>query len=260
MNQQHIEVKTPEYVSLQFQPAGLGSRAVAYILDLVVLTLLNILVLFILYLVNMDNPLFYDWGNFTIAVTIIVLFLINWGYFFLLEYITGGRTFGKRLIGLRIIQENGHSITLLSSFIRNLIRIIDNIFYLGMILIFLHPKHKRLGDIVAGTIVVHERKKKSKKMSTVDKEIEKRSLSKETISFEETSIQALQMKEWKLIKAYSERLGQIPSVEREQVTQQIADVIFPKLGLGKEGKTLEELENTLLVIYLYLKEEWEFEL
>ncbi|MFL6518461.1 MAG: RDD family protein, partial [Bacillus sp. (in: firmicutes)] len=169
MKEDHVDIKTPEFVSIQFQIAGLGSRSAAFIIDQLLLMTFNILSVILLFFVldGMSKMEFIFIGNsLPIAITIIALFLVNWGYFFVFEFFSGGRTIGKKLMGIRVIQENGHSITLLSSFIRNLIRIIDSLptaYFLGVIMIFFHSKHKRLGDLVAGTIVVHERKAKRKK-------------------------------------------------------------------------------------------------
>src|SRR4051812_2709416 len=130
MHEEHLDIKTPEFVSLQFQIAGLGSRSAAFIIDQLILMAFNILSVVLLFF-TLDGMskmefLFIE-DSLPIAITIIALFIINWGYFFAFEFFSGGRTFGKKLMGIRVIQENGHSITLLSSFIRNLIRIIDSL-------------------------------------------------------------------------------------------------------------------------------------
>jgi hypothetical protein len=203
-------------------------------------------------------------NSLPIAITIIALFLVNWGYFFAFEFFSGGRTLGKKLMGIRVIQENGHSITLLSSFIRNLLRIIDSLptaYFLAIIMVFFHSKHKRLGDIVAGTIVVHERKaKRKKKPSPLENEIDNRGPSKDDLIIDEWTLKSLGMKEWKLVSTYASRFLQIPLAERDQLTNQIAGLLFPKIGLDAVEKTTSELENILLVLYLMLKDEWEFEL
>ena len=192
MNEEELDIKTPEFVSIQFQIAGLGSRSAAFIIDQLLLMTFNILSIVILFFVldGMSKMEFIFIGNsLPIAITIIALFIINWGYFFAFEFFSGGRTLGKKLMGIRVIQENGHSITLLSSFIRNLIRIIDSLptaYFLGIIMIFFHSKHKRLGDLVAGTIVVHERKtKRKKKLSPLENEIERRGLSKDELTIDD---------------------------------------------------------------------------
>lgn len=267
MNQDHVGIKTPEYVSLQFQLAGLGSRTAAFFIDQFILIIVNILILLGLMFIFTGSPsmlFFVEVESVTFAITILVLFLINWGYFFAFEYFSGGRTIGKNIIGIRVIQENGHSITILSSFIRNFLRIIDALpanYFLGILMIFFHSKHKRIGDLVAGTIVVHEKKaKKKKKLTAVEKEIEKRGLSKDDLTLDEWALKPLGTKDWNLINTYSNRFLQLPNDERYQLTKQVADILLLKIGLDMKGKNDHELENILLVLYLILKDEWEFEL
>jgi uncharacterized RDD family membrane protein YckC len=267
MNDERVDIKTPEFVSIQFQIAGLGSRSAAFIIDQLLLMIVNILSIIVLLFVmdGMSSFSFFMMENtLPIAITVIVLFIVNWGYFFAFEFFSGGRTLGKKLVGIRVIQENGHSITLLSSFIRNFIRMIDSLptaYFLGIIMIFFHSKHKRLGDIVAGTIVVHERKpKRNKKQTRLEEEIYNRGLSKDDLTIDEWTLKSLGIKEWKLVSTYANRFQQIPLEERNQLTEQIAEVLLPKIGLETAGKKTYYLENTLLVLYLILKDEWEIEL
>lgn len=267
MTEDHLDIKTPEYVAIQFQIAGLGSRAAAFIIDQALLMIINILTIVILFFV-MDgmetSPFFLTESTFPIAVVVIGLFVLNWGYFFFFEFFSGGRTLGKKVVGIRVIQENGHSITLLSSFIRNLVRLIDSLptaYFLGIIMIFFHPKHKRLGDLVAGTIVVHERKaKKKKKLTPIEKEINLRGLTENDLELDDWTLKSFTAKDWKLVSTYASRFHQLPVEERNQLTKQIADLLLPKTGIDVVGKTETELENTLLILYLNLKDEWEFEL
>ncbi|MFC4798966.1 RDD family protein [Neobacillus sp. GCM10023253] len=267
MNHEQMDIKTPEYVSLQFSLAGLGSRAAAFIIDQLILMVFNILciILVIFIMKGMSSfPFFLEENTVPFAIAIIVIFVINWGYFFAFEFFYGGRTLGKKWMGIRVIQENGHSITLLSSFIRNLMRIVDSLpagYFLGMLMVFFHSKHKRLGDLVAGTVVVHERGTKAKKKpSGIVKEILNRDLSKEDLIIDEWALRSLGMKEWKLIRTYAHRFVQLPIEERKQLTGQIAEIMLPKIGVEATGHSDIELENLLLLLYLHLREEWEFEL
>ncbi|WP_335869080.1 RDD family protein [Bacillus sp. 2205SS5-2] len=266
MQEERVDIVTPEYVPLQFQTAGLGSRAAAHIIDQLLLTVINILmiVIFILTATGEVSVIgLTTLSSYLIGFFIVLIFLINWGYFFALEYFWGGKTVGKRLIGIVVIQENGHSITLLSSFIRNLLRLIDSLptaYFLGIAMIFLHSKHKRMGDIVAGTIVVHERRLKRKhKASAIEKDIQQRGLSKENLSLENWQIQQFVQKDWNLLNSYSNRLLNLTNSQRLLRTKQMAQILFPKIGLEVDGKAQIELENTLLILYLVLKDEWEFE-
>ncbi|MCA1319423.1 RDD family protein [Bacillus tianshenii] len=266
MNAEQLDIKTPEYVSLQFQSAGLGSRAAAFIIDQIILLIVNILIIIgLLFMINGTFMDFFsaDMPSYLIAGAIILIFIIRWGYFFAFEYFSGGSTLGKKMVGIRVIQENGHSITLLSSLLRNLLRIIDSLpmnYLVGMLMIFFHSKHKRLGDLVAGTIVVHERRKKKMKLTPIEKEIQKRGLSRENLVLNDYDLRRFNEKDWKLMKTYSNRFLQLSVDDRILLTRQVAEIVSPKLGMPVEDKGYEELENLLLVLYLLLKDEWEFEL
>ncbi len=267
MNTEQVDIKTPEYVSLQFHAAGLGSRAAAFIIDTLILLAVNLLI-FIALVFGLNASLFdyfeSDIPSYLFAGVIILMFVLNWSYYFLLEYFTGGRTIGKKALGIRVIQENGHSITLLSSLIRNFLRIIDMLpvnYLVGMLMIFFHSKHKRLGDLVAGTIVVHERRgKKKKKASKLDKLIAEKGLGANQHLVEEWALKALGSKDWKLLKTYAERINSLSTDDRIVLTRKMADILFPKIGLDPESKRYDELEDMLLLLYLQMKEEWEYDL
>ena len=88
------------------------------------------------------------------------VFLFNWGYFTLFEAFWNGRTPGKRVAKIRVIQRSGRAIGLLESMARNLVRYVDQIpfFYaVGVIAMFVTKQHQRLGDLAAGTLVVRDR-------------------------------------------------------------------------------------------------------
>ncbi|MGN7297999.1 RDD family protein [Ferdinandcohnia sp. SAFN-114] len=268
MNQEQTNIKTPEFVSIQFQLAGVGSRAAAFFLDTLILTTASLLVLLTLLLILHGSPdlwlLGESFSSGPIAITIILLFILNWCYFFLLEFFAGGKTIGKKVVGIRVIQENGHSITLLSSFIRNFLRIIDSMpaaYFVAIIMVFFHSKHKRIGDLVAGTIVIHERRAKNhKKQSPLEKEIWKRGLTKNSLTVDQWTLKSFGNKEWKLLQTYCNRFLQLKNDVKDRRTKQIADILLPKAGIEIAGKTYEQLENELLVLYLIMKDEWEFEL
>ncbi|MGN7409406.1 RDD family protein [Sporosarcina sp. SAFN-010] len=267
MNDERIGIKTPEFVSLQFQLAGLGSRSAAFIIDQLILTVVNISVLIVLaifYTRDIDFFAFAGMDSLILGLAILGLFIVNTGYFVIMEYFSGGKTIGKRLLGIRAIQENGHSLTLLSSFIRNFLRVIDSLpagYFLGIVLIFFHSKHKRIGDLVAGTIVVHERQtKKQNKQTPIEKEIAMKQLAKEDLVIEDWALRSIGQKDWKLIETYSNRLTQLSENERSELTEKVANLLLPKFGLEVSGKSNLELENTLLILYLILKEEWAYEL
>jgi uncharacterized RDD family membrane protein YckC len=141
--------------------AGIGSRFVAVLVDhliwgagLIVLVLLSLVILPGIHMLGGLSPAWWL-GFFFLAV-----FLIQWGYFALFEAFWNGRTPGKRVAKIRVIHRSGRAISFMEALARNLVRIIDYLpsFYaVGVIAIFVSRQHQRLGDLVAGTLVVRDR-------------------------------------------------------------------------------------------------------
>jgi uncharacterized RDD family membrane protein YckC len=161
-----LTIETPEQVSIRFPIAGIGSRFLAILID----TLLQIaaytaLILVFLLLVsaapkNGAGQLSHNSEKWMVAILILVHFVMYWGYFTLFEAFWNGQTPGKKLFKIRVIQDSGRQITFFEAMIRNLLRVVDLLpsFYLvGVIAMACNRRHKRLGDLAAGTLVVHER-------------------------------------------------------------------------------------------------------
>jgi len=265
MSMEQVNVKTPEHVSLQYKLAGLGSRSSAQIIDFLIIAVIYAGLFLILYLAeDIFLNSFFAFSSYVTAIIIMLIFFIFWGYFFLFELFMGGKTPGKKLLGIRVIQENGQSATALAILIRNLIRIIDFLpvyYFIGILMIFLHSKHKRLGDIVGGTLVVHERgKKKKKKRTPVEQEIEKHGVTKEDMEIDDWTLQQMTSRDWELIKTYADRITKVKGHEREELTKDVAAILLPKVGLVLEGKSSDKLEDELLAFYLQMRDEWDIQL
>jgi uncharacterized membrane protein SpoIIM required for sporulation/uncharacterized RDD family membrane protein YckC len=136
----------------------MGSRMAAAIYDLMTLVLLLVIASLAFSLAGGMQAALGSWAG---AFLVIVSFVLFWGYFTLFEAFNGGRTPGKWRVGIRVVMDTGHPVTLPASFIRNLIRLVDiqplGTHLVGLLFVFFQPNHKRLGDIVAGTIVVRDR-------------------------------------------------------------------------------------------------------
>ncbi len=260
---EHIDITTPENVNLRFKVAGLGSRTTAQIIDITILTITIIIFSLGLYysgIVSEDST----WTGYLVALFIIVFFVLWWGYFVFFEFFDAGRTIGKRFIGIRVIQDNGQSITFISSMVRNLLRLIDflpTFYLLGIIMLFLHPRHKRIGDLAAGTIVVYERNiRVKKKDKQFEKELTKRKIDAKRIQLDEWTIQKIKSDEWKLLKTYISRRSSLSKKEREEIATKVANIIFPMIGYEEKSISLQDLEDDLSALYLLLKDEWQFEI
>src|SRR3989441_6605947 len=153
-----LAIETPEHLVLELELAGLGSRLAAAACDALVLTVLFVLVLALLAWAGLTARSFGAWYA---GIVLLVGFVLTWGYFLLFEALTHGRTPGKRYVGIRVVMDTGHAVTFAAAATRNLVRIVDAqpvVSYLvGLLFVFFHPQNKRLGDLVAGTIVVRDR-------------------------------------------------------------------------------------------------------
>jgi uncharacterized RDD family membrane protein YckC len=147
---ERIAIETPEGVGLELTLAGLGSRFIAVLID----TILQAIVLLGLYFALVGQ------GHVGIALYSIGSFVAFYGYDVLFEVLASGRTPGKRWTGLRVVTRDGRPIGLVASAIRNLLRLVDflpGLYLAGSVSILASRDNQRLGDLVAGTIVVRER-------------------------------------------------------------------------------------------------------
>ena len=148
-----LAVETPEHVVIQLELAGVGSRLAAASVDVFLLFVMEWLLSVVISAAGHGEVYWLE------AVGVAIGFVMFWGYFALFETLNGGRTPGKQMLGIRVVMETGHPVTWAAAVVRNLVRFVDGLtlFFLGFLLVLFHPQNKRLGDIVAGTIVVRER-------------------------------------------------------------------------------------------------------
>ncbi len=154
---QHLEVETPEHVVLDLEIAGVGSRTLAAILDHLIL--LGAIAAIVFTVGSLGG---YGLGIARLGAMLIVVgsFVLSLGYFIVFEGVRRGQTPGKRIVGIRVVMDTGHAVTFGAAAARNLLRVADFLpppYLIGTLLIAFHPRGKRLGDIVAGTIVTRDR-------------------------------------------------------------------------------------------------------
>lgn len=159
-----LVIETPERVPLHFALASIGNRFIACAIDHAIQALalgLVALTAMILSSFTIFERGFASAPKWVYAVMILMLFLIFSGYFAFFEFIWSGQTPGKRWLKLRVIREDGRPITFWEASVRNLLRTFDMMpfpFYsVGLISVFSTTRDQRVGDMVAGTVVVRER-------------------------------------------------------------------------------------------------------
>jgi uncharacterized RDD family membrane protein YckC len=219
-------IETPEQIPLEFSLAGVGSRFLALLIDTliqfaaIVMVLVSVLLLFNGVLEIVRNS--WQWA---LAILILVIFTLNYGYFAVFETIWNGQTPGKRTMSLRVIRDSGRPITAFDALTRNLLRIIDALpalYAIGIISMLSSRQSKRLGDFVAGTVVVHERPLEEGKPTWDTSEGDARPTHDTT---------RLSAEEVQLIEAFLVRRATLDPAISERTARQIADRLAATLQI-----------------------------
>lgn len=156
-NSDFLQIDTPENVVFGYEVAGLGSRFISSLIDTIILASIIIVTLIVLFaIIDVDA---FD-TNILIAIVFILNFLFIWGYFIVFELIWNGQTPGKRRSKLRVVRKDGSPVSASEIVVRNLVRIVDllpGMYGVGVIAMFADKLSRRLGDIAAGTVVIHDK-------------------------------------------------------------------------------------------------------
>lgn len=157
-----ITLQTPESVELEFLLAGIGNRSLALLIDYIVwgsmLFVFTITVtIFNQLITGIFKQIFGSQASLWLsAIALMIFFLIYVGYFVFFEVIWQGQTPGKRYTKIRVIRDDGRRESIQQALLRALLRPVDDLLTIGFFLILLGKQEKRLGDIVAGTLVIQE--------------------------------------------------------------------------------------------------------
>jgi uncharacterized RDD family membrane protein YckC len=223
-------IDTPEQVHLEFTLAGIGSRFMAVFLDILIEIVLYLILFLLTYLWIAGGPFSATRSIWWNALVSVVIFCINWGYYASFEALWKGQTPGKRWAGIRVIKENGRPINAFEAISRNLVRFIDflpGVYGVGVLTMLLNAKSKRLGDYVAGTIVVHE---------TSDRESSLFFNTPTRTDFTLHQAAGLTVQEAELIETFLARRLEIPPEVRGFNAQRIAEMISTRLNIPPESR------------------------
>lgn len=234
-----IDIETPELVVVSYTVAGVGSRAYAALIDYLICFVAFIVLTIVLAMMDASR-LFSPTRSGAVALALLVLFqfAILWGYYVLFEGLMDGQTPGKRRMRLRVVRDGGYSVTFAASAVRNLVRIVDMqpaFFYaVGLVSAVLSRNGKRLGDIVAGTLVVREALVPTP--ATIDRG---------AASEEGTAPSALETvlteEELAVLARFVERRGQLPPERREELAQMLAQRFAHALPESPAGSVVGRL-------------------
>ncbi|HET9532834.1 MAG TPA: RDD family protein [Blastocatellia bacterium] len=248
-----LVIETPERVELHYILANVGNRFLAAAID----HLIQIAVLVVILLTALSLSswrLFDNMGTWTAALTLLAGFAIYWGYFVLFETLWSGQTPGKRIMRLRVVREDGRPIRFFEAFVRNLLRLALDFqpfpsYAIGVVSIIFSERSKRLGDFVAGTVVVKERATEAPSLDEIIRisEVEQRKIDRAAVVQFAANTRLLTERELRAVETFLKRRYELPEPNRTALAARIAYPITNKLGITESNLSpeavLEEVER-----------------
>jgi uncharacterized RDD family membrane protein YckC len=228
-----LTIATPEGVDLSLTLAGVGSRFVAAIIDLIIEIGLIVAVAIAAGSLAEARS---GWGGAMVALLSFVI-VVCYDVFF--EVLQSGRTPGKRMNGLRVVQTGGEPVTFVPSAIRNVLRIVDflpTMYLTGIVAIVVTRRNQRIGDLVGGTLVVRERFAAERARPPV---VTTAPLDAPAAVALDTS--ALSVEELTAVRRYLDRRYEIDASARTRIAGSLLARLRPKIAGVPDGLSGERL-------------------
>lgn len=251
-----IQFETPENVIVSYKPAGLGTRFVAWFLDNILVFVVTFVLFILLACVGLMSAtvaesIFRPLDGATDPEKAQQFFLVFigigwlvWGlgsflYFGLSELFLRGQTLGKQVCGIRVVKTEGFSLDGTSILVRNIFRVLDHLPPLWIVPV-VNGKAQRLGDLVAGTLVIAD---ESEEISDVRRMLSERSAAESLFRFDEKSLKRLNPDDATAVERILERW---PSLDEAQQTALLDQIVGPLAErLQREPPALEERHRFL---------------
>lgn len=224
-----LPIETPEGVSFSYELASVSDRGKAYLLDLLLRGLVVAAIGALLTLLFGSSP------EVGMGLMLVIAFFMEWGYFVLFEVLWQGQSPGKRTFNLRVVKAEGRPIGFYDSVLRNLVRGADFLpltYAVGVISCLMTHRFQRLGDLAAGTIVVHEKRAW----------FSAGALSAHGVG-SQPGLQgvALSNREQHLLQEFAARKDRLHPERREELAQILAGVYRARFNLAPETSATEVL-------------------
>jgi uncharacterized RDD family membrane protein YckC len=255
-----VHYETPENVQLEYTPAGLGTRFIAWFIDNIIVFVITIVV-FILLVVfasatsgvteqaarwirgavdDPDDP--QKVGLIFMAIGLLILNLGSMMYFTLCEWFMGGQTFGKRSCHIRVVKAEGFALDLMSVVVRNVFRVADHIPALWIVPV-LSARSQRFGDMAAGTIVVSD---EPNELSPVRAELSTQTALEAQFPFNVAKLDQLRPSDFSAIEQLLGRWDRLQSAQRDTLAESMIDSLcsrmdYPEPPMEARQRFLEDL-------------------
>jgi len=228
-----IRFETPENVQISYQLAGLGTRFVAYVTDTLILIILALVLFFGVFItgasvdivgrgssISPQYAVFYFLALFWLAYS-----LGNLLYFGACELLLRGQTIGKRSMSIRVVKADGFSLDPMAIFLRTIFRVVDHLPPLYLVPL-LTGKSQRLGDLVAGTIVVNDEKAE---LGTLREELTGQKIVDSQFRFDVTSLGRARPQDIQAVEKLMERWSNIPEENRWELLHRIVPPLAARM-------------------------------
>lgn len=239
-----ITLQTAENISLRYDTATAGSRSAAFLIDYIIILLI---VEGLNSLVHLADRIGGDvFSSYFAAVIYLILGTLLWGYFVINEIILDGSSLGKRVLGIRVIKEDGSPIDIVDSLTRNFIRFVDLLpgtCLVGFMVMMCNEKSKRLGDYAAGTVVVRVRSVQPDRMHIGDSPYDE-------VVKGNPHLSLITAEEYQLMRDYMAQRHRLSPYKSFSLADKLASRIAQKLEL-KPPKGTEQCVQFLLSCIKY---------
>jgi uncharacterized RDD family membrane protein YckC len=233
-----LVIETPERVELHYVLANIGNRFLAAAIDHLIQAAAIVAMVVVAGLIS-GWRVFANIGTWTAALTVLAVFAIYWGYFVLFETLWSGQTPGKRIMRLRVVREDGRPVRFFEVFVRNLLRLALDFqpfgsYAIGVVSIVFSARSKRVGDFVAGTVVVKERATEAPSLAEIISisNIEQQRLQRESAPPFFADTRLLSESELRAMEAFLKRRFELTEMNRVALAARIAQPIVLKLGIN----------------------------
>lgn len=235
-----LQFETPENVSIDFRPAGLGTRFVAWFVDQILVWFATFLLIIVVLVVGSSFTFVDDIMRdvdadpssapfYAAAFIALVWGLGSFIYFGATELFMRGQTPGKRLSKIRVVKSDGFSLDGTSILVRNIFRVLDHLPPLWIVPL-LSARGQRAGDMVAGTVVVSD---DHQVLSEVRAELAQRSALESEFRFDASALRQLDVKDIQGVEMLLERWNTIPEPQRISLAQTMTQALSQKLSLDQ---------------------------
>lgn len=254
--------ETPENIQVSYQVAGLGKRFIAWFTDILLMILsgLLLLVAFVIFTVlfedfmgDLTNQFGFEEEFADSPLILLGIFLLVRGfgaffYFFLSELWFRGQTLGKRQVGIRVAKVDGFSLDVLSIFLRNIIRFVDSpLTGLWLVALF-SSRTQRVGDMLAGTIVIDEAKKE---LSPIREKLSGIGAADAMFPFDHVKLGKIEPSEFQKVEVILQRIDSVSVNEKSVILNTVVSALVEKMqiDLPKEEYFRRFLEDLLAAEY-----------